>query len=129
MDLLSKEGILKAQDLRFEDVAVPEWGGTVRIKAMTARELDRYEIAKLPDLSGVSVQNVDFLETMKGRIGNVRATLVAHTAIDAEGKLLFSAEDVAALGEKNAGALDRLFQVAQRLNAIGEQAAGAIAKN
>lgn len=129
MALLSKEGILGAPDVRFEDVEVPEWGGAVRIKSLSARERDAWEIAAMPDMTGVDLRDKDLLEKMKGRIENVRARLVACTAVGEDGALLFTAEDVAKLGDKNSMVLDRLFQVAQRLNGIGEANTEAITKN
>ncbi|MBI0320545.1 hypothetical protein JBF12_47905, partial [Streptomyces javensis] len=41
--LLGKQQILDAQDRRHEDVAVPEWGGSVRVAMMSARDRDRWE--------------------------------------------------------------------------------------
>ncbi|MFE3382837.1 hypothetical protein [Streptomyces anulatus] len=40
---LSAEQILDADDLAIEDVPVPEWGGTVRVKGMSGTERDRFE--------------------------------------------------------------------------------------
>ena len=40
MTLLSKSAILCANDLQTEDVDVPEWGGTVRVRSFTGRERD-----------------------------------------------------------------------------------------
>ena len=38
--LLSKEQILAAEDLPHKDVPVPEWKGTVRVRALTGFERD-----------------------------------------------------------------------------------------
>jgi hypothetical protein len=43
MTLLSKSAILCANDLQTEDVDVPEWGGAVRVRSFTGRELDAFE--------------------------------------------------------------------------------------
>ena len=42
MSLLSKEAILAAQDLPSEDVEVPEWGGTVRVRGLDGKGRDEY---------------------------------------------------------------------------------------
>lgn len=34
MTILTKQAILTAQDLKTEDVAVPEWGGEVRVRTL-----------------------------------------------------------------------------------------------
>jgi hypothetical protein len=52
---------------------------------------------------------------------NVRATLLAFSLVDEQGKRLFGLEDVGALGAKSAAPLDRLFDVARRLSGIGQR--------
>jgi len=47
--------------------------------------------------------------------------LLALTVCDEKGVLLFSTEDIEALGEKNAATLDKLFEVAQRLAGLRAQ--------
>ena len=43
MSLLSKAAILAADDLPTIDIAVPEWGGSVRIRALTAGQREELE--------------------------------------------------------------------------------------
>jgi len=43
LTLLTKDAILAAEDAVFEDVHVSEWGGTVRVKALSGLERDRFE--------------------------------------------------------------------------------------
>ena len=74
--LLSAAAILSAADLPHEDVAVPEWGGTVRIRTMTSGARDEYEQKML---------------AAKGQPQrNVRAQLVALCAVDEAGGLPIS---------------------------------------
>ena len=40
---LTRDAILQATDLTFEDVAVPEWGGVVRVRGLTGTERDAFE--------------------------------------------------------------------------------------
>jgi hypothetical protein len=51
----------------------------------------------------------------------MRAKLVARTVVDADGEPVFSQQDVAALGELSAAALDRVFEVASRLSGLNEK--------
>ncbi|EKE68689.1 hypothetical protein P24_17147 [Oceanibaculum indicum P24] len=102
--LLSAAAILSAADLPHEDVAVPEWGGTVRIRTMMSRERDEFET---------------WLIANQGKHQNVRGHLVALCAVGDDGQRLFTIEQASALGEKSAKAMDRLFDVAQRLNGMG----------
>lgn len=109
---LSRDQILGAQDQDFEEVPVPEWGGSVRVRGLSGVERDKYE---------------DSLRTMhKGnvvpKLANARARLVAWSAVDDEGKRIFHGDnDVLLLGAKSASALDRVFAVASRLSGISKE--------
>ena len=103
--LLSRDAILKAQDLPTQDVAVPEWGGAVRVRALTGAERDAFE-ASITTGKGKNLSVV---------MENVRAKLVAMTVVDGEGKRVFSDEDARELGRKSAAALDRVFKAHLRL--------------
>jgi len=102
-----------------EIVEVPEWGGSVKVKALTGSERDKYESDSLTGRG----RNRDI------NLANIRARLVALTVIDDNGKPLFSSIDIAALGGKSAKALDRIFDVAQRLSGISEEDIEELAKN
>lgn len=112
MTLLSKEQILSARSLPTEDVDVPEWGGTVRVRAMTGAERDEWE-ASLVQVNGSGARQM--------RLDNVRARLVALTVVGEDGERLFTSKDVAELGKQSASALDRVFDVSRRLSRLSEQ--------
>jgi hypothetical protein len=108
--VLDRAAILGADDLPRERVACPEWGGDVFVRTLTALDRDAWE------------QETYTARQAAGRIGksvNVRASLCARVICDAAGARVFSDEDIAALGAKSGRVLDRLFEVAQRLNGIG----------
>lgn len=109
MALLTAEQILQAKDLFFEDVDVPEWGGTVRVQGLTAADRDAWETSMFG--ADGETRNLD----------NARAKLVARCAADEEGNLLFTEADMAALGKKSAKALDRVFAVCKSINGIGKE--------
>ena len=109
--LLSRDAILQADDLEYEDVEVPEWGGTVRVRALNGTDRDAYE-ASLRQLRGK--------EFVPNTV-NVRAKLVAKAVVGEDGERLFSDQEVSALGKKSAAALDRVFEVAARLSRISEE--------
>lgn len=119
MSLLSKDQILAAQDIRFETVAVPEWGGEVRIRSMTAADRDDYEQWLIEQTGG---------DTSK-RLYNMRARLVALAIVSEDGERLFNDDDVAALCKKSASAMGRIFDAAMALNAIAAKDVEALAKN
>jgi hypothetical protein len=111
MGLLTRDAILSASDLTFEDVDVPEWGGTVRVRMLTGAERDLFE-------SGTVVRRGKRVEM---NLVNVRARLVALTAIDEGGQLLFTQADVEALAKKSAAGLNRVFEAARKLNGLTEE--------
>ena len=43
MTYLSRDAILQREDIKTEDVEVPEWGGTVRVRGMSGVERDAFE--------------------------------------------------------------------------------------
>lgn len=109
MTILTKDQILSQMDLKHVDVAAPEWGGTVRLREMTAAERDDWEDFIL---SGRSADG-----KIKG-LKNIRATLVSLCAVDEDGQRLFANEDMTALSGKSAAILERLFVAAQKLNSL-----------
>ena len=120
---LSRDDILKAEDSAPVEVDCPEWGGTVLVRGMTGKERDAWEVSLADEASrSTAVQ--------RGRRGaaqlgvslvNVRAKLVARCCVDDEGERLFTDADVAALGEKSAAPIDRIFTVAAQLCGIGDE--------
>ena len=116
MAILSRDAILKTDDLKKEIVSVPEWGGEVIIATMTGAARDAWEASLLNSKKVVSLENI-------------RARLVAATAIDEKGNQLFSDKDVDALGKKSASALDRCVKVAQKLNRLTETELEDLTKN
>ena len=53
-------------------------------------------------------------------VANLRAKLVARSVVGDDGEPVFTQQDVAALGELSAAALDRVFEVASRLSGLSE---------
>jgi len=117
--LLTKDAILAANDLVTEDVEVPEWGGTVRVRTLSGAERDAFEQAVV---------------TRKGKnvttnLANIRAKMVALCVVDENGQRLFADKDVLLLGTKSAAALDRVFTVAQQLAGLTDKDVDELAEN
>ncbi len=113
--LLDREAILGAKDTHSEVVHVEEWGGHVCIRAMTGAERDDFRAA------------IEGAET--SLVGKFEAPLLALTLVDEEGKRLFTIDDVEALRAKSATVLDRLAQIALRVNGMSDGAQEEAAKN
>ena len=118
---LTREQILNSDDIKTEEVFVPEWNnGTVIIKMMSGKERDAFEasVIKMGNDGSVNSQ------------GNVRAKLVALSIIDPDTKnLMFSVADIEALGTKSAAALDRVFSAAQKLSKVSSKDVDELEKN
>ena len=114
--VLSKEQILQADDLKRETVDIPEWGGEVLLRELRGRERDAFEEGSMDSKRNVTMTNM-------------RARLVALSAIDEEGERLFTAKEAKELGDKSATALNRLFEVCCRLSGITSEDVDALEKN
>lgn len=98
---LTRDAILSASDRPLKHVPVPEWGGDVYVRVMTAGERDAFEAAQGEDAHK-----------------DLRARLAVATVCDSDGNLLFTAADVPAVTAKSARALDRIFAASARHNGI-----------
>lgn len=117
MGLLNRESILAAEDVKYETVSVPEWGGEVRVRAISAAARDDLEQAAYA------------AHAAKQPFRNMRARMVALCVIDETGKQIFSADDIDALGDKSAVALDRVYASAAKLNAMSSSDIEDLEKN
>lgn len=114
MALLNKDQINKADDRRWEDVDVPEWGGQVRILGLSGTERDAYQASMVRMGSQGNVQGVVLTDAS--------AKLLAKCIVGEDFERLYSDKDVRELGAKNGEVLQRLHKVAQRLSGLGKQA-------
>lgn len=123
--LLNRDAILRAKNLKTEEVHVPEWADaetgddTVLVKELTGAERDAYEASMRLQ------RGKEFVANML----NVRAKLVVRTVVGENGERLFTDQDAGALGELSASALDRVFEVAARLSRLSDEDVDELAKN
>jgi len=120
----SRDELLDADDLPLERVdfpaSMPGWGGRcVYVRSMTAGERDQWE--------SFLVEHQTPAGTLKSDA--VRATLVALCCADADGRLMFTTEDVEALSGKNAAALNVICDRARALNKLNADDIEELAKN
>lgn len=111
MTLLSRDEILGASDRATVDVEVPEWAGTVRVRALSGAERDAYE-SGIVQLSASGAKSIN--------LKNLRGRLISLSCVDDDGRRVFSDEDAIALGDKSAAALERIFDVARKLSGLTE---------
>lgn len=112
MAILTREQILAAQDIVTEEVEVPEWGGVVLVRGLSAAQMERMQ------------------ERVKGKgVKGATATLAALALVDSEGKRLFRESDIEALGRKSMAALQRVMSAILRQNALDKTEFEELAKN
>lgn len=116
---LNKAEILAKDDLKTEDVFVPEWDAWVKVRSLNASERDHFEASTVQRNGKRVTTNLE----------NIRARLCLLCMVDEEGNRLFDEGDTFPLGGKSASALDRIFTVAQKLNGLRDEDVDELAKN
>jgi hypothetical protein len=116
---LKKENIISAYDSRIEPVDVPEWGGMVYVKTMTGTERDLFDRMVLEGRGSDKNAN----------IRNFRAKICVCCLCDSEGTRLFTDGEIEALGKKSSIVLDRISEVASKMNALGRADIEELEKN
>lgn len=116
---LNKSEILAMDDLKTEDVFVPEWDAWVKVRSLNASERDHFEASTVQRNGKRVTTNLE----------NIRARLCLLCMVDEEGNRLFDEGDTFPLGGKSASALDRIFTVAQKLNGLRDEDVDELAKN
>lgn len=97
---LSRDAILAAAKPRIEKVPVPEWGGELFVREMTALDRDRFD--------SQLAENMDLR----------RAKAFLLCACDENGKALFSDHDIQAVMAMPSGPIDRCCDVIWRLSSM-----------
>ncbi|WP_144154452.1 hypothetical protein [Paraburkholderia sp. BCC1885] len=112
--MLTREQILAADDLKSEEVEVPEWGGSVKVSVMSGVDRDAFN---------------ESMQASDKSIGYFQSSLLVSTVIDDGGQRVFTMADIDALRLKSAAAVTRVVKVAERLNGFGTDAVEAAEKN
>lgn len=113
----TRDMILSIDDLKTEDVEVPEWGVTIRVREMTGTERGLFE----KSISKVSTRP-DGSTNIEMDAQNLRVQLCAMTMVDDNGKRLFGDSELKVLGGKSAKAIQRIFDVSSRLSGMADDA-------
>jgi len=124
MNLLNKDAILAAQDLKTERVTVKEWGGEVIVSEMgglTAVEFWEFlDSGEGEDESAATQKNIARM---------FKPAAIAFCVVDEDGNRLFANDDIPHLARKNIGVIKRVFAVVDKLNLLTRAAQENAAKN
>lgn len=104
--MLNREEILSKVSLKKETVFVEAWGGEVIVSEMSGAMRDAWEQAITQKDSS-------------GKLVSPRAKLVLYSVVDDQGNPIFKDDDLDAIGKLSSPALEKICEVATRLNGLG----------
>jgi hypothetical protein len=119
--ILDKQIIVQVKDQVLELVEVPEWGGAIYVRSITARERGLIEAgaAKYKETKG---KDDSFARTFSLK-------MVAQSICDETGARLFDDSEIELLAGKNAAVVARISDVAQRLSGFSKEDLEELEKN
>lgn len=102
--LLTKEQIFAAPDIKSIEVDVPEWGGSVKVKGMSA------------------IDRIDFEKGQEGlQPSEMILKLVLLTCVDENDNRLFADDDLKELQKKSPTAILKIFNESVKLNTLSDK--------
>lgn len=111
MEALTRDAILKKDDRVIEKLEIPEWDGFVHVRSMTGTERDEFEQLASDRQKGKRLN-----------LAGLKAKIVALSAVDESGKILFGGQgDIDRLNLKSAAAIDRIYKKAQKLSHLTDE--------
>lgn len=130
MAVMTREQILATPKVGYHEIDlsdIPGWGN-VRIKDLTAGERDRIEASCVVErvVIGKGGKRKVKKETS---LDGIRAKFVAACVVNDAGAMEFTADDVKALSNLNAQAIDRIFVTIQERNGLREEDLDELAGN
>lgn len=117
--MLDRATILSHKTHPVATVDVAEWGGTVYVRTLTAKEFDDF-------------QNSNWVEVGKERkfcAKNYRARFVCMVASDESGKRIFTDLDADEVGALSGPAVDKVYEAGQKLNGLDSKSSEQAEKN
>jgi hypothetical protein len=127
---LSREAILANAKLPIESVTVEEWGGEIRVRALSVKDAEDYRKSLMKKtvskVNGQTVTNYE-LDQEKSITGQVR--LVILSVVDDQGNPLFKPDDEAWLKDQSLTAIGKVANAANKISGLTNETAEDAAKN
>lgn len=106
MSLLTRDQILSAQDHKTERVSIPDWGGDVFVRTLSASEWSQYENDSMIGETGN--KHVD--------AANLRARLVILCCVDESKKQIFTMADMESINSKHIANVELVYDASMKIN-------------
>lgn len=129
MALLNRNQILEAKDIKTKVIPVPEWGGEVIIKQLSAKEynditMNMVNIRKMAAKQLSLKKNVD--ENLEDAINeiaikNQKILLIIKSIVDENMKPLFTEADMELIYQKNTNVIDKIITEIEAFNSVSTE--------
>lgn len=103
----------------LEEIEVPEWGGSLFVRALSAREVDHYQLGLM-----AQPKNEKPHVTL-ARLRHANAKLVVMGSCDETGEPIFSDSDISRLADQSNKGMAKVAEAIQRLTGLGDFAESA----
>lgn len=126
MALLSREQILEAKDIQTKVISVPEWGGDIMIKQLSAKEFSDITI-NVVNIKKVAAKQLarkgDDIEDAinESVIKNQKILLIIKSVVDENMKPLFTEADLELLYQKNTNVINKVIAEIEEFNAASTE--------
>lgn len=100
---LDRNAILNAQDVNYEVLEIPEWGGTIRLRTLTGD------------------QAAEFMDMKEDEKKDVMPRILSLAVVDANGDRVFEDTDFVAIMRKSMRPLLRVLKVVNRMNGFEKE--------
>ncbi len=114
--ITSANSILGKDDFHYEEIEVPEWGGSLRLKSLSGSE--RSAIIKA-------------VQKQKDTADGVFELCIIYSAVDADGRRIFENNEatVKVLQSKDAGVTQRIGRKVLEISGLSRESLGIAEKN
>ena len=119
---LSRDDILQTQGIRTDEVEVPEWGGKILV-----RELSAAEVAKIG--FGMAGKGGGETEVDLAKLGEYVPQMIAWCVVDENLNSIFDLEDIMRLSAKSINPVQRIITKIMELSDLSPDEEGEPEKN
>jgi len=112
-------------DRRVEEIFVEEWKMTVRLRSLSSLQREKWEEYVRQKTAGIT----DLKKAKELDLTGVKVRLLQVCIVDEDNKLVFEEEDIEMLDDKSSEVIERLFDVACKMNRIGVDEVKDVEKN